>query len=150
MSASAKRMSSAAMIALLAGLVCAYLLSVLALKHFTHLSPGGNLWGQLVLGFALMAAVLTICIRWWRGKDEAQQEAQKWAWYWGGSFGLAALVPVIFVMTFDNDRPLTTLLAGVGSRGDVGMAFVIGIIATLLPMCVGAGIAWVVWWRRHR
>ena len=41
---------------------------------------------------AIITAVIVLCT-WgsfycWRLMDEAQKEAHKWAWYWGGSFGL--------------------------------------------------------------
>ena len=32
-----------------------------------------------------MAVGLWVCARWWRGLDEAAQEAHKWAWWWGSS-----------------------------------------------------------------
>jgi hypothetical protein len=136
--------------AILAGLVGVYLLSIYALGRFGHLPSGIGQAVQLGLSLGLMAVTGAFCIRWWRNKDEAQQEAQKWAWYWGGASGLAAVLPILFAAAFAHDRLLSVLLAAIGRAGDVGMAFRLGIIATLVPMCVGAFIARAIWWRRHR
>jgi len=143
-----RRLSSK--MASLGSLVGLYLLGVFALRRYGHLSPDAGLEVQLGLTLGLMTATLAVCIRWWRGKDEAQQEAQKWAWYWGGALGLGSLIPILFTATFANDRLLTVVLATVGRPGDIGIAFKLGIIVTLVPMCVGAVIARAVWWRRRR
>ncbi len=150
MIAPVRGLSSKSMAIVLAVLLAAYVLGVFALKHMTDLAPGGRLLLHLGLEIGFMAAVLGICIGWWRGKDEAQQEAQKWAWYWGASFGMPVLLTVAFILTFDHDRLLAALLQGIGARDALGMAFIIGILITLVPMCLGALIAWTVWWSRRR
>ena len=137
-------------VAIPAGLVAAYLSGIFALRHFGHLSSDGSVGLQIGLAFGLMAATIFVCTRWWRRKDEAQQEAQKWAWYWGGGLGLAAMAPILFAMTFESDHMLDTLLAAAGSAGSVTMAFKLGVVAVLVPMLAGALIARTVWWRRRR
>jgi len=48
--------------------------------------------GGLLLVTAMIASVL-----WWLSIDEAQREAHKWAWYWGGSTGLMVSVAIFIV-----------------------------------------------------
>lgn len=145
-----KRLSSTATVIILAVLIAAYLGVTYALMKVRGLPPAGQFGLNLGLGLALIAATLVLSIKWWRGKDEAQQEAQKWAWYWGASFGLPVLVPIVLGLVFDHARGLAALLAALRAPGDTATAFVLGIIAALAPMCLGAVVAWIVWWRRHR
>ena len=88
-----------------------------------------------------MAAGLWVCARWWRGLDEAAQEAHKWAWWWGSTFGLAIGTVALFTLAYGASEALTAepkdlLLGG---------AALIGLTQT-----VGYGIAWVVWWLQRR
>jgi len=41
------------------------------------------------------AIILPASIVWWRSLDELAREAHKSAWFWGGSFGLVAITPVL-------------------------------------------------------
>ncbi len=88
-----------------------------------------------------MAAVLWICARWWRGLDEAAQEAHKWAWWWGSTFGLAIGTVALFTLAYGTPDALTA------APDDLllGGAALIGLTQTL-----GYGIAWAVWWLRRR
>ncbi len=88
-----------------------------------------------------MALVLWSCARWWRGLDEAAQEAHKWAWWWGSTFGLAIGGVALFtlMMIAENlfvGEPKTLFLGGA--------AVVIGF------QTVGYAVAWAIWWLRRR
>jgi len=137
-------------IVLVAGLTLVYLAAAAVLLASPSVSPDGRLWLELILGAGFAAAVIALCIRWWRGVDEAQREAWKWAWYWGSTFGLAVPIPVFVLLSADQARLLSALLTGLGGPTDVRLAFVAGILVTLVPMLAGAAIAWVVWWGRRR
>jgi hypothetical protein len=88
-----------------------------------------------------MAAGLWVCARWWRELDEAAQEAHKWAWWWGSTFGLAIGAVALFTLSYGAPAALTgspksLLLGGAG------------IIA--LAQTIGYGVAWAMWWLRRR
>lgn len=101
------------------------------------------------LQFALMcvgaAAVLAICIRWWRNADEAVREAHKWAWYWGGSAGIG-LVMILFGLSSWDLIQLSVPPYGEGPDGLI----LTGVILTLGAQLVGYLVAWATWWLRHR
>ncbi|WGM29833.1 hypothetical protein [Brevundimonas sp. NIBR11] len=102
-------------------------------------------WGSAALIAAAVALAMTsglwASLRWWKGLDEAAQEAHKWAWWWGATVG-GCFAGVI----------LLTLLHGVGELGEapfkstlmLGAAIVIGF------QLVGYGVAWAVWWLKRR
>jgi len=90
-----------------------------------------------------MAIGLWSCTLWWRGLDEAAQEAHKWAWWWGSTFGLAIGGVVLFAVVLGaGDR----LLAGRASDDLV----LIGAALVGFVQIAGYGIAWAVWWLRRR
>ena len=93
-----------------------------------------------VVGLA-MAAGLWVCARWWRALDEAAQEAHKWAWWWGSTFGLAIAGVVLFTLVYGAPDGL------VGEPGDLFLAG-----AALVALCQTAGyaIAWAFWWLKRR
>ena len=51
----------------------------------------GETAGGLILAVNVVVMLLAfgLCVAWWRGADEAVREAHKWAWWWGGSTGMA-------------------------------------------------------------
>jgi len=106
----------------------------------------GGIVGGAVVAVATgvaMAVGLWSCTVWWRGLDEAAQEAHKWAWWWGSTFGLAIGGVMMFTLVLGTgDR----LLAGKSPQDLVLTgAAIIGVV-----QIVGYGIAWAVWWLRRR
>jgi hypothetical protein len=97
-----------------------------------------------VLGVGVLVGML-ISIRWWRDADEAVREAHKWAWYWGGSAGIAVVV-VLFVLSGWDLITLNIPPYGDGPDG----AILSGSALTLGIMLAGYLIAWAAWWLRHR
>jgi hypothetical protein len=97
-----------------------------------------------VLGLGVLAGML-ISVRWWRDADEAVREAHKWAWYWGGSTGIAVVV-ILFVLSGWDLITLSIPPYGDGPDGPIlsGAALTLGI------MLAGYIIAWAAWWLRHR
>jgi hypothetical protein len=77
----------------------------------------------------------------WHRIDEAAREAQKTAWYWGGSFGLGFGVIGVSLFArlgFAPPDASPTLLMTYGA---------VGVAAAQL---IGFGIAWALWWARRR
>lgn len=89
----------------------------------------------VLLNLVVMGGAVLIGIWWWRDIDEAAREAHKWAWWWGGSVGLAA-GGVIY---------LTGVSRGFGSS-DLGD----GVVLMLGAQLLGYAIAWGVWWLQRR
>lgn len=98
----------------------------------------------IILGVGILAGIM-ISIRWWRDADEAVREAHKWAWYWGGSAGIAVVV-VLFVLSGWGMITLNIPPYGDGPDG----AILSGSALTLGIMLAGYLIAWAAWWLRHR
>lgn len=100
----------------------------------------GGVVVSVVTGLAI-ALGLWSCTRWWRGLDEAAQEAHKWAWWWGSTFGLAIGGVALFTLVLGSEDALT------GEPRDLvlgGAALVAGV------QMVGYLVAWAFWWLRRR
>lgn len=107
----------------------------------------GGQW-SLPLTLALAALGLAVavsgCVWWWRGLDEAAQEAHKWAWWWGGSGGMAAAALGLITVFLREDAAASVLGE---APADV---FIAGMFAVMLCQLVGYSVAWAAWWLRHR
>lgn len=102
----------------------------------------GGLVGSGVFLAAVMAATLAVTVWWWRRLDEAAREAHKWAWYWGGSAGMAVGLAVVLTVTTRNIDLSRFLPADAGS-GDL---IVGGMLGILLFQLAGYTLAWAWWW----
>ncbi|MFT3996174.1 MAG: hypothetical protein QM667_02115 [Asticcacaulis sp.] len=91
--------------------------------------------------------VLAFSIVWWRSIDEAQKEAHKWAWYWGGSTGLLVALFAYIITLVGGDA---AFMDYVRLADHEGRLLSLGILTAFVPSIVGYGIAWGVWWLRHR
>lgn len=100
---------------------------------------------RVVLLAAGVAATAWICVAWWRSADEAVREAHKWAWYWGGSTGMASVMGLFALSTWGViDVTLPPLGSGPDDLIMTGVALTVG------AQGVGYAIAWAAWWLRHR
>lgn len=97
-----------------------------------------------LLALSIMA-VVWVCIAWWRDADEAVREAHKWAWYWGGSTGMACVILLFALSTWEViDVTLPPLGSGPGDLIMTGVALTVG------AQGIGYLVAWAAWWLRHR
>ena len=94
---------------------------------------------------AAMAIAVAACVWWWRGIDEAAQEAHKWAWWWGGSGGVIVGAVVLLTLTF-GEEAATPVEVGASAPDLIAG----GMFAILLFQLAGYSIAWAAWWLRHR
>ena len=124
---------------LLGGMVVGGVMALL--EHF-----GGPAAAPLraALSVAALVAVMAVTLVWWRGADEAVREAHKWAWFWGGSFGMA--VGLAGLLALDGDGVVLALPPDAGPNA----ALMLGALGMLGLMLVGYLIAWAVWWLRRR
>lgn len=86
---------------------------------------------------------IAFTLAYWRRLDEAAREAHKWAWYWGGSLGIA---PGFFFATFDG---------AIGRAAWFGFnepreLIEFGTLSIMLSMIACYLVAWGVWWFRKR
>ncbi len=104
----------------------------------------GSLAGALIVAAAVavsMTVGMWVTLRWWRGLDEAAQEAHKWAWWWGATLGLACSAIVLFTWTSVFESTLTA-----GPKD----LFLSGALVVVLCQTAGYGLAWAAWWLKRR
>ena len=102
--------------------------------------------GPLVLMVAALVASVWIMRIYWRALDEAAKEAQKHAWLWGGSFGLA--VALVLVLLAARDVLGFGLL--LPADAEPGRALIRGATITAGGQMAGFALAWALWWWRRR
>ena len=102
------------------------------------------------LGAALMlAAVLVLglvsTVSYWRRLDEAAREAHKFAWYWGGSTGVAIALVIAVVLS------QTDLLAvGFAGSTTTGELVSLGMMAAMGLQAACYLAVWAGWWLSKR
>lgn len=129
-----------------------FALSLVFVLVVALLAAAGNILADALPGAAGLAVVMAINITvmavtlgagvwWWSRLDEAAREAHKWAWWWGGTSGLAVAGAVMLtVSTRGLDLPVLSGRPGLMT----------GILLLLLCQTVGYAVAWAVWWLQRR
>ncbi len=130
-------------------LLTCLLLGAVAGTASALLRPEDGIMSALVPGLILalvFVAVFLISLKWWRTLDEAAQEAHKWAWWWGGSWGMAAGFIVIGALyLLDRDDAVGGLLGNSPSA-----IFYHGAMAIVLAQTLGYALCWSLWWLSRR
>jgi hypothetical protein len=104
-----------------------------------HFSAPARLGIAIALGVPALWAVLS----YWRSIDELAREAQKWAWFWGGSCGLGVGLLAV------SAKPLNLVsVLPAGSTPFEYLAF--GGLAVLICQVAGFTVAWIYWWMARR
>lgn len=99
-------------------------------------------WLTLGVNAAAMVLAVVICVQWWRGIDEAAQEAHKWAWWWGGCTGMAAgAVLSLTALSRQQDH-----IDNLGANEILA----IGMFLMMSCMVIGYGVAWAAWWGKRQ
>ncbi|MNE97170.1 hypothetical protein D3C80_1954760 [compost metagenome] len=81
--------------------------------------------------------------------DEAAQEAHKWAWFWGGSSGMA-VGGVLVIMASLPQSAMIQIPAWYSDRTDPAAYAATGAFAMLTLMLIGYTVAWAWWWLGRR
>lgn len=104
--------------------------------------------GALIAMVALLVVAAGFgAVVYWRRLDEAAREAHKFAWYWGGSFGMGLAVALAVTLTkgdFDPQLAQMSEAAGPGNFVGLGMMAAMGIQAVCYLM------VWSGWWISKR
>ena len=106
----------------------------------------GETAGGLILAVNVVAMLLAfgLCVAWWRGADEAVREAHKWAWWWGGSTGMA--MGAALMLTAQWGPGQFSALADMEPLN----AFAMGIGLVIGLQAIGYVVAWAWWWLARR
>lgn len=102
-----------------------------------------------VVALLLMVGAFWIGVLWMRSIDEAAREAHKWAWYWGGTAGMAVGGVFMLLSAVPRETPLQVPLIMGGTPDPAGYAAT-GAFGLMMLMTLGYSIAWAIWWWRHR
>ena len=97
--------------------------------------------GVFALGVGIGA--LWFCFVYWKRLDEAAREAHKFAWYWGGSLGLA--VSGLLVGLQARGPPASPLLWP-GFEADATGYLMTGALGVVTAQIIGYGLVWAGWW----
>lgn len=123
--------------------------AVVAGLSFGGLMNASDRWGEAgpvaVLLAALVAGIWLMRV-YWQALDEAAREAQKEAWLWGGSLGLAATLTVV-MLAAKNTIGLDLL---VPADATPEQALLRGATLVVGGQVGGYVLAWALWWWRRR
>ena len=137
----AKRQTMALWILVGAGLFGAAIGAGGALLKELEIAPSrGLMFAGGLVGFA---ALFVGSVVYWRNIDEAAREAHKFAWFWGGSMGLLAMLPISILISSER------LVAVLGQRSP-GEWVAFGMMSLLSAQLIGYGLVWAAWWLRQR
>ncbi|MFN3513071.1 MAG: hypothetical protein ACK41C_08505 [Phenylobacterium sp.] len=103
--------------------------------------------GAAVLTAAMILVVGPIAIVYWRRLDEAQREAHKFAWYWGGSAGIVVVLLGFIALSSPGAQGFPADFLGAEEPRDL---FAFGMVATLMAQVIGYFVAWIGWWIARR
>ena len=112
-------------------------------QHWIAPLPPAAAIGVTVVVLGLVTWASFYC---WTLMDEAQREAHKWAWYWGGSLGLmVGLVGVMVALRIDPH-----LAEAINPKGSSKAFVELGLWAAATSTLIGYGVAWAAWWMTRR
>jgi drug/metabolite transporter (DMT)-like permease len=94
-----------------------------------------------------MAWNVTFQAQAFRKLDEFAQNASKFAWYWGGSIGLAASLPIFAFAAWGG---LHWLAPSIPSGTNILRALLVGYMLPVFAQLAGFLLAWVYWYASKR
>ena len=134
---------------LLAGLATGGVLGYLKAGGRDVMISSAALWTVGVFAAITMLISLWVGLKWMSSIDEAAQEAHKWAWYWGGSSGMAVGGALVIMASLPQAAAIN-IPAWYSDRTDPAAYAATGAFAMLALMLVGYGVAWAWWWWARR
>jgi hypothetical protein len=134
---------------LLAGFVMGAVLGYMEGKGQDVMTSTAVLWVVGAFAALTMLISLWVGLRWMSSIDEAAQEAHKWAWFWGGSSGMA-VGGVLVIMASLPQSAMIQIPAWYSDRTDPAAYAATGAFAMLTLMLIGYTVAWAWWWLGRR
>jgi hypothetical protein len=128
-----------AVVALLAAM--GLLIAIVTAMRLSGFKPPVSV--RLGIGLAAAIPAFWFALNYWRSLDEAAQEAQKWAWFWGGSTGLG-----FGVLAIGFWPGAVQHLAPAGAS-PAKLMFA-GATAVMVAQLICFLLAWAFWWWRRR
>ncbi|WP_296597312.1 hypothetical protein [Phenylobacterium sp.] len=122
-------------------LLAAVAVALVALKHVAGLEFPR--WFRLAVLLVLVTITALSTWKWWGALDEVAREAHKFAWYWGGSFGMG-VAGALLILVDSQKIPVPQILPGLHSD------FAIGAATVMLAQITGYLVAWAGWWWTRR
>jgi NADH:ubiquinone oxidoreductase subunit 6 (subunit J) len=105
---------------------------------------------QIILALVLIGTLVVVFVfslDWWRGLDEAAQEAHKWAWWWGGSAGMSlGLIVLVALLRLGAAQAIPE---SVTNKSPEDLIY-LGAMGMLVCQMAGYVVAWAAWWLRRR
>ena len=98
-----------------------------------------------IIGAAVLAITIWLVLSYWARIDEAAKEAQKSAWLWGGSAGMAVGFVADGVLSLPQVYPEVR-----GAVLHLGGALLVGGAVVAVGAVIGFLIAWAIWWGARR
>lgn len=110
----------------------------MVLRYRPEIPPVVELTAQLAVAAVSAGLMLWALAPWWRSLDEAAQEANKSAFFWGGQFGIffAFLLGMIEMTSTPFQRPRVP-------------EWMLGVIVAMVCQLVGYAIFHLIWWLRR-
>ena len=134
---------------LLATVVTGGVIGYLSARNEDILANPVALATVVVFAVVSMLIAMWISLKWMSAIDEAAQEAHKWAWFWGGSSGMA--VGGVFVILASMPQAASLKIpAWYAERTDPAAYAATGAFAMLTLMLIGYAVAWAWWWLGRR
>ena len=133
----------------LAALVTGGVLGFMKASGQDVMSSSATLWTVGVFAVFTMLVAMWVSLKWMSSIDEAAQEAHKWAWYWGGSSGMAVGGALVIMASLPQAAAID-IPAWYADRVDPAAYAATGAFAMLTLMLIGYGVAWAWWWWARR
>jgi len=123
---------------------------------FILILHGAGLTGQSARDHAMIVAAMyagavvvsgAIALQYWRRIDEVARDAQKSAWFLGGTVAIGVTAPLALWLNLTRGEGLVALLHG---HGDAGVHFALGYLFAVLAQGAGFLLVWARWWLARR
>jgi hypothetical protein len=128
------------------GLVALLTASMLWLRQGDP-GPSQRILGMTLVSLLAATWAVMFAVRLFRRQDEFGRAGSRFAWYWGGAFGLLATLPAY---VFIGMGGLHWLNPQIPAGPELFRAFQLGYGLAVGGLAAGMMVAGGIWWLRHR
>lgn len=108
---------------------------------------------RLAVGAIVLLWLVAFTMYAWARLDETSREAHKFAWFWGGTLAMVAimLVAVGAVASPIIGEPIAAFVASQAKSAATPEAgFFVGVFSAAVIQVLGYGLVWTCWWLSKR